>query len=1264
MKRFIGSILIVSILFSLINSGITVLAKMGENSTNNDVFKPTDDPIYWYEQPRNTDGTYDYSGYPLYGDPQDISDEEFFGKWDENIGAWIKTPYFRYSEFPEMELVEEAAKLGNYDIAKEELLNYYRIYGEARAQHLYSTPPDTNFDYLDALVRNTYPSSLNGAQVDIVEITDEWQEYTIDVTTHMKTAQSSSFEMLNFMISSIDKYYTQAYIYSKDSEFAPVLELEVNGVPMVKTCFKDATIIAGDNADTNYGFEEVLVAEEHGTYQNYDNTTKRIYMAFDISDLGKNVSITSAKLTFRAKVVCEADSSREVRPKEINIYRYNDGSWVENTVCWNTFSDQLWFSSNDTECWSYLTSSDAGIKGKVCCYHRGQVSALLARIADFYDDETAAREMIRQEMALINSVGCEPNVMNALDMAVWLENNTVDVLRIMNSEYMTDETFTAMLKFNWQLSNWLRTEFFGKRADGNNWSTYATSAVYGMCARYPELRDYEDWMEAVKIENERCFEGNTFSDGMCMELSTNYVHTILQTFSSPVSVSYATGTELPFTEKMKNDIYNIVMTNAYGKGPYGGFNLADGCDTFSSLTSGFKTWYQQMFPNDAVLEFFATEGASGEEPYPTVNYPVGMRTYMRSGWDEDALMLSFTNNVSRKSSHGHKDALSISVFAYGQYLLADPGYGGVLTGDIRNYFISPVQHNLVTVNDVEDYLKDGVANSYKTLDQGDGVQNAFETNLLYDFCEYSTECYTTTQLSQRSVTYLKDSAFWIVTDYAVPTDNSDGVNNLFAQHWHMYPGSDMDNDENYIISSHYNGVNIMVVPLEHEEIDDLEYVDTMYSDVSGAFQNSQKAMITKTKEGTGRFTTLLIPTNYGEDFEVETDVVETGLNPDLVNSCHFSIKNNNTGEKSYYYFYHINDISQKPAEGVEIGPFTTDASTMLVQLNESGEVKSTFLMDATFLKYDDIITEYLFKSNITIPSIAYKKNGEFVYLSSSSVTDELLKELTIYQYGAKGAMRDSDTLNSKKSGSYLYFGDIPIVEGAEEVPEDSESSKPSGDRNSGGGSGGGGGTVFPKPEINDNKESQEVEIQKPEQVKPQIAFSDVNPDDWFYEDVMSLSESEIISGNGDGTFLPYSNVTREQFVKMLIIASGIDADEAENVFRDVPSDAWYTPYVLKARGYGIINGISDTEFGIGTHITRQDVAVMLSRAIQKLNMSVVESDVPSFEDGYKASDYAKDSIEYVKSIGLMKGFDNEFRPLDKLTRAEAATIISNLIGCK
>ena len=70
---------------------------------------------------------------------------------------------------------------------------------------------------------------------------------------------------------------------------------------------------------------------------------------------------------------------------------------------------------------------------------------------------------------------------------------------------------------------------------------------------------------------------------------------------------------------------------------------------------------------------------------------------------------------------------------------------------------------------------------------------------------------------------------------------------------------------------------------------------------------------------------------------------------------------------------------------------------------------------------------------------------------------------------------------------------------------------------------------------------------------------------------------------------------------------------------------------------------------------------MITRTIEKLGITIEENEVDSFADNNKVSDYAKDAVEYMKSIGLIEGYNNEYRPHDNLTRAEAATVISSLL---
>ena len=161
---------------------------------------------------------------------------------------------------------------------------------------------------------------------------------------------------------------------------------------------------------------------------------------------------------------------------------------------------------------------------------------------------------------------------------------------------------------------------------------------------------------------------------MCLELSIAYVITVLTTLYGPFEVEILTGVPVPYDELVWGQCHSIVKNLIYASSPSGGgFNFADSQD-YNSGTSKKRIdqWYKNVFIDDEELAYVATNGHIGKLPdNPTTHYPVGLRTYMRSSWDEDALALAIT--AKGVGSHGHFDMLSLSMFAYGQYLLTIAG---------------------------------------------------------------------------------------------------------------------------------------------------------------------------------------------------------------------------------------------------------------------------------------------------------------------------------------------------------------------------------------------------------------------------------------------------------------------------------------------------------------------------------------------------------------------------------------------------------------
>ena len=172
-------------------------------------------------------------------------------------------------------------------------------------------------------------------------------------------------------------------------------------------------------------------------------------------------------------------------------------------------------------------------------------------------------------------------------------------------------------------------------------------------------------------------------------------------------------------------------------------------------------------------------------------------------------------------------------------------------------------------------------------------------------------------------------------------------------------------------------------------------------------------------------------------------------------------------------------------------------------------------------------------------------------------------------------------------------------------------------------------------------------------------YTDITNDHWAYESIQTLSAKGVIAGYPDGTFLPDAVVTREQLVKMLVSAFGLEGD-TELAFSDVEGDRWSASYIRSAVALGIVNGMGDGTFAPASSVTRQDAAVMIARLCEKNGIKL--SGKRSVADSGEIAPYALESVEKLVNAGIISGFeDGTFRPAEMLTRAQAAKLICGLI---
>lgn len=165
-------------------------------------------------------------------------------------------------------------------------------------------------------------------------------------------------------------------------------------------------------------------------------------------------------------------------------------------------------------------------------------------------------------------------------------------------------------------------------------------------------------------------------------------------------------------------------------------------------------------------------------------------------------------------------------------------------------------------------------------------------------------------------------------------------------------------------------------------------------------------------------------------------------------------------------------------------------------------------------------------------------------------------------------------------------------------------------------------------------------------------YSDVPEDHWAYNEIKSAGEIGFMSGMGDGTFGLGQNVTRAQFVSMLVRMFGWQQAQGAS-YSDVAPSAWYYNDVMTASAMGALG--NETGFRPNDNITREEIAVMLVRALGYDELA------KEFSDTYLPFNDVSSNKGYISlayDFGIVSGKTaNSFDPYGTALREEAAAMM-------
>lgn len=187
----------------------------------------------------------------------------------------------------------------------------------------------------------------------------------------------------------------------------------------------------------------------------------------------------------------------------------------------------------------------------------------------------------------------------------------------------------------------------------------------------------------------------------------------------------------------------------------------------------------------------------------------------------------------------------------------------------------------------------------------------------------------------------------------------------------------------------------------------------------------------------------------------------------------------------------------------------------------------------------------------------------------------------------------------------------------------------------------------------------------------QAAASDIKGH-WAEKELTELVNKGIMGGYPGGLYLPDRDITRAEFAKLVVQTLKLaPIENPPTTVSDIPilkdlnpndPSQWFYVDVIQAIQAGIITGFEDNTFRPNDKITREQMATMIMRAINARDI-YSEPATLKFKDEAKVQPYAKEYVQRIVYLEIMNGMDkSNFAPLLPSTRAQVATVLIRMLN--
>ncbi|NOU66644.1 DNRLRE domain-containing protein [Paenibacillus sp. LMG 31461] len=182
-------------------------------------------------------------------------------------------------------------------------------------------------------------------------------------------------------------------------------------------------------------------------------------------------------------------------------------------------------------------------------------------------------------------------------------------------------------------------------------------------------------------------------------------------------------------------------------------------------------------------------------------------------------------------------------------------------------------------------------------------------------------------------------------------------------------------------------------------------------------------------------------------------------------------------------------------------------------------------------------------------------------------------------------------------------------------------------------------------------------------IETNISFTDTTKH-WAKDGIERMANKWLVQGVSKEEFRPDQPITRAELATLLTRTLGIKSSHANTAFKDLSLTDWFNDSVNAAVEGGIITGYEDGTFRPNQTITREEMAVMIDRALQAAGYDDQQTtgNLPAFTDQKQIKSWSADAVRRLVQLQLMEGMSpTSFDPEKEATRAQSAVLLQRLL---